>query len=147
MATFNALALSKRPTMQSAYGNLCVAYDKVSMPIGTAAGDTADVLRLPKNARILDFYESHDGGNSAATTANIGLAAVPGGPTTYVDADYFLAAADLNAAGRNRWGNTAVAPILLDGDYFVRIVIAGTTSATAAMDIHVVVLYEFLGNL
>lgn len=147
MAQINALTLNKKPFMQAAYGNLSVAYAKVTLPIGAAIADTCDIMRIPKNVLILDFYESHDGGNSAATTANFGLAQVPGGPTTYVDADYFLAAADLNAAGRNRWGNLAVGPIVTDGEYFLRAVLAGANTATAAMDVHVVLHYEFLGNL
>lgn len=147
MATFHASGYDKKPTMQSQYGNLSVAYARVTMPIGSAAADYADFMIIPKNARLLDFYETHDGGNSAATTGNFGLAAVPGGPTTQVDADYFLAAADLNAAGRNRWGNTAVYPIITDGKYYLRLVLAGVTSATAAMPIDVVLTYEFLGNL
>jgi hypothetical protein len=147
MATFHTSGYDKKPTMQSAYGNLSVAYARATMPIGAAAADYADFMVIPKNARILDFYETHDGGNTAATTGNFGLAQFPGGPTTYVDADYFLAAADLNAAGRNRWGNVAVYPIVTDGKYLLRLVLAGTTSAGAAMPIDVVLLYEFMGNL
>lgn len=147
MANFHASAVDKKPLIRAAYGNVACAYAKVTMPVGTAAADISNVLRLPKDIRIIDFYESHNGDNSAATTANFGLAAVAGGPTTFVDADYFLAAADLNAAGRNRWGNVTVGPVQLDGDYYLQIVIAGTTSATLPMDIHVHVLYEYLGNL
>lgn len=147
MATFHSTGYEKRPMMKSQYGNLAVAYARVTMPIGSAAADFADFMIIPKDCRLLDFYETHDGGNSAATTGNFGLAAVTGGKTTYVDADYFLAAADLNAAGRNRWGNTAVYPIVTDDKYLLRLVLAGTTSAGAAMPIDVVLTYEFLGNL
>lgn len=147
MGTYNAYDLEKRAHMAHAFGNLCVAQARVTLPIGAAAAETIDFLRLKKNMRIIDFVESHDGSNSAATTANFGLAAVSGGLTTYVDADYFLAAADLNAAGRNRWGNTAVYPITLDDDYYLRAVLAGTTSAGAAMDIDVTVYYVYIGNI
>lgn len=147
MGTYNALDLTKRQCMAHTFGNANVEEFEVLLPTGAAAAQTIDFARLPANIRILDFYEIHDGGNSAATTADFGLAAVPGGPTTFVDQDYFLAAADLNAAGRNRWGNTAVYPVALDGDYFLRAVLGGVTTATAAMKIVCVLTYKVLGNL
>lgn len=147
MAQINALTLGKKHFMAASYGNVAAHYAKISVPVGAAIADTLDFMRIPKNVLILDFVEMHDGGNSAATTANFGLAAVPGGKTTQADADFFLAAADLNAAGRNRWGNAAVAPLITDDEYFLRAVLAGADTATAAMDIHVILYYEFLGNL
>lgn len=147
MGTYNALDLTKRRVMAHVYGNLCAERFTASLPVGGAAAQTIDFARLPKGIEIVDFYETHDGANTAATTANFGLAAVPGGLTTLVDEDYFLAATDLNAAGRNRWGNTAVYPVILDDDYFLRAVLAGVTSAGAAMRIDVVLTYKFIGNL
>lgn len=147
MATFNVPGVDKNKVMAHTYGNRATAYAKLTLPIGAAAADTCDFIRLPKNVRILDFLEMHDGANSAATTANFGLKGVTGQSVVLDDADYFLAAADLNAAGRNRWGNTAVYPVVLDGEYYVRAVLAGVTTATAAMDIVVIVDYEFIGNL
>lgn len=147
MAQINSLTLGKVPFIRAAFGNVACAYAKVTLPVGSAVADTCDFLRIPKDVQILDFVEMHDGVNTAATTANFGLAAVPGGPTSQVDADYFLVAADLNAAGRNRWGNTSVAPIITDGEYFLRAVLAGANTATAAMDVHVLLYYIYLGNL
>lgn len=147
MGTYNALDLTKRRVMEHVYGNACIELFEAVLPIGAAAAETIDFARLPKNIQILDFYERHPAGNSAATTANFGLASVPGGSTTLADEDYFLAAAALNAAGRNRWGNTAVGPVILDDDYFLRAVLAGTTSAGAAIKISCVLTYKFIGNL
>lgn len=147
MAALSVSNVDKTPMMAHVYGNLSVKYAAYSVAVGAAVADTIDFIRVPANIRILDFYETHDGQNTAATTANFGLAAVTGGPTTYVDADYFLAAADLNAAGRNRWGNTAVYPIVTDGEYYVRAVLAGANTTGAAMVVGVKLEYEFVGNL
>lgn len=147
MGDYNALDLTKRRVMTHVFGNTATERFEAVLPVGAAADKTIDFARLPKNIEILDFYEQHPAGNSAATTANFGLAAVPGGATTYADPDYFLAAAALNAAGRNRWGNAAVAPVILDDDYFLRAVLAGVTSAGAAIKITCVLTYKFIGNL
>jgi hypothetical protein len=147
MTALKVTNVDKTPMMAHVYGNSSHKYVEYTLLIGAVATDTIDFIRVPANVRIVDFYETHDGQNSAATTANFGLAAVTGGPTTYVDADYFLASADLNAAGRNRWGNTAVYPIVTDGEYYVRAVLAGSTVATANMVIGVYLAYEFVGNL
>lgn len=147
MATLNAANVDKDPNMAHVYGNLAYKYVEYTLLIGAAIADLVNFIRLPANVRIVDFYETHDGANTAATTANFGLAAVAGGPTTYVDNDYFLAAADLNAAGRNRWGNTAVYPIVTDGEYYVQAVLAGANVAGANMKVGVYVAYEFRGNL
>ena len=147
MTALKVTGVDKTPMMAHVYGNLSVKYAEYSIAIGAAVADTIDFIRIPANVRILDFYETHNGGNTAATTANFGLAAVTGGPTTQVDADYFLAAADLNAAGRNRWGNTAVYPIVTDGEYYLRAVLAAADTTGAAMVVGVKLEYEFVGNL
>lgn len=146
MTALKVSDVDKSPMMAHVYGNLSVKYVEYTIAIGAVIADTIDFIRIPKDVRILDFYETHDGANSAATTANFGLAAVTGGPTTYVDADYFLAAADLNAAGRNRWGNTAVYPIVTDGEYYLRAVLAGANTATAVMKVGVKLEYEYVGS-
>lgn len=147
MTALKVTDVDKQKMMAHVYGNLSCKYVSYSMATGVTSSETIDFIRIPANVRILDFYETHDGQNTAATTADFGLAAVTGGPTTYADADYFLAAADLNAAGRNRWGNTAVYPIVTDGEYYLRADIGGTTSAGAAMVIGVYLAYEYVGNL
>lgn len=146
MTALSVSNVDKTPMMAHVYGNTSHKYVEYTMLIGAAVADTIDFIRVPAYIRIVDFYETHDGANTAATTANFGLAAVTGGPTTYVDADYFLAAADLNAAGRNRWGNTAVYPIVTDGEYYVRAVLAGANAAGANMKIGVYLKYEYVGN-
>lgn len=146
MTALKVTDVDKSPMMAHVYGNLSHKYVEYIIAIGAVVADTIDFIRVPKDIRIIDFYETHDGANSAATTANFGLAAVTGGPTTYVDADYFLAAADLNAAGRNRWGNTAVYPIVTDGEYYVRAVLAGANTATATMKVGVCLYYEYVGS-
>lgn len=144
--TFKVANVDKQPMMAHVYGNLAYALAKYTMPIGQAATDLIDFLRIPANCQIVDFYERHDGSNTAATTGSFGLAAVTGGPTTYVSSTYFTSATDLNAAGFNRWANSAVYSITTDGEYYVQCVIAGTTSAGAAMDIEVCLMYEYVGN-
>lgn len=149
MPTVNHVALEKSPAMQHAYGNLAYKSAKVTMPIGSAAADLINFMRLRKGMKLIDGFAKWDGGNSAATTMKLGLAAVAGGLTSQVDDDYFiLAATDLNAAnGRQAFNNPAVYQITLDSDYYVQATLAGTTSATLAMDIEVTVFYEFVGNL
>lgn len=147
MATLNVPNVDKTPMMAHVYGNMAVKHVSYAVQIGAAVADVINFLRIPANVKILDFYETHDGGNTAATTANFGLAAVTGGPTTYVSATYFLSAADLNAAGRNRWGNTAVYPITTDGEYYLQAVLAGANTATAIMKVDIVLSYQFIGNL
>lgn len=148
MTALKVTGVDKTPMMAHVYGNLSHKYVEYTMLIGAAAADTIDFLRLPRDVRIVDFYETHDGANTAATTAKFGLAAVTGGPTTYVDDDYFLlAGVDLNAAGINRKNNTAVYPVVLDGEYYVRATLAGTAAAGANMKIGVFVAYEFVGSL
>jgi hypothetical protein len=146
MAALKVSNVDKETMMAHVYGQTAHKYVEYTLLIGAAVADTIDFIRIPANVRIVDFYETHDGANTAATTANFGLAAVAGGPTAQVDADYFLAAADLNAAGRNRWGNTAVYPILTGGEYYVRAVLAGANAAGANMVIGVYLQYEFIGN-
>lgn len=146
MASLSVTGVDKAPMMAHVYGNCAVKRASYTLLIGAAIADTVDFIRIPADVEILDFYETHDGANTAATTANFGLAAVSGGPTTYVDADYFLAAADLNAAGRNRWGNTAVYPIVTDGEYYLRAVLAGANVAGANMRVDVVLTYQYRGN-
>lgn len=145
----NPASAQQRDTVHAhVYGNVAYKSRKITLPASGAGSAVADLINffvLPLGAKIIDFFESHNGANGAATTANFGLAAITGGPTTFVDADYFLAAADLNAAGRNRWGNTAVYSVTLDGPYVVQAVLAAA-AVTVAMDVEVTVLYEFVGN-
>lgn len=148
MATTNHPALDKKRNMQHAYGNCAYAHGRVTVPIGAAAADLVNFIRLNAGMKLIDSFASWDGGNSAATTMKLGLAAVPGGKTTFVDDDYFiLAATDINAAGRVRQNNLAVYSIILDDDYYVQATLAGVTTATLAMDIEVFVFYEFIGSL
>ncbi len=146
MATLKVTNVDKTPMMAAVYGNASFKYAEYNLLIGAAIADVINFVRLPRDIRIVDFYETHDGANTAATTANFGLAAVSGGPTTYVNATYFLAAADLNAGGRNRWGNVASYPVILDGEYYIQAVLAGANAAGANMKIGVMVVYEYIGN-
>lgn len=148
MTALKVANLDKTPMMAHVYGNLSQKYAEYTLLIGAAVADTVDFIRLPRDVRVLDFWETHDGANTAATTAKIGLAQVTGGPTTYVDDDYFLlAGADWNAAGLNRKNNTAVYPVVLDGEYYVRATLAGANVAGANMKVGVYVSYEYVGNL
>lgn len=146
----NAGAQQRDRVMAHVYGNRSSKTSKVLLPTsgpGSAIADLVNFCRLPRGARILDFFERHDGANSAATTAKFGLAAITGGSTTFVDDDYFLlAGVDLNAAGINRWNNTAVYSVVLDDDYLVQATLAGATVAVA-MNVEVTVDYEFVGSL
>jgi hypothetical protein len=146
MATLNVPNVNKTPMMAAVYGNASFKYVEYTLLVGAAIADVINFIRLPRDIRIVDFYETHDGAITSATTANFGLAAVPGGTTTLVNATYFLAAADLNAAGRNRWGNLASYPVLTDGEYYIQAVLAGATVAGSNMKIGVYVQYEYVGN-
>jgi hypothetical protein len=154
MANLNADGVSAGPqqrdrVMAHVYGNVANKTKKVRLPItgaGSAVADTVTFMRLPIGARIIDFYERHDGAQNAATTGKIGLAAVTGGKTTYVDDDYFLLnTLDLNAAGFNRWNNLTVYSVTLDDDYLVVLTLAAQAIAVA-MDVEVSVTYEFTGS-
>lgn len=146
MANIDVPGLDKNPSMAHSFGNLSFKRARLTLAVGAAVADVARFMRLPKGARIIDFVETHDGVNTAATTANFGLKAVDG-TGALDDVDYFLAAADLNAAGRNRWGQTNIYSVLLDEDYYVQAVLAGANVAGSAMDVEVTVFYEFTGNL
>lgn len=154
MTTYNAPGLvsgiqNRDRVMAHVYGNLAVKRAKVSIPVGAVATDIVNFFVLPADCEIIDFFAVNDGANSAATTMNIGLKyATPAAPSTdQSDADYFLAAYDINAAGRTRWGNTAVYSLTTNAEYFVQGVLAGATVATAAAVVEVTVMYVFNGNL
>lgn len=133
--------------MAGVYGNVAYATAKVSIPVGAVATELVNFLVLPRDIRLIDFRAHTDGANSAATTMNLGLKNVTGGATTFNDADYFIAALDINAAGRTGWTNLAVYQVTLDDEYILQGVIAGATVATAAAVVEVTVWYEFKGNL
>lgn len=154
MTTYNAPGLipgrqNRDRVMAHVYGNLSAKRAKVSIPVGAVATDIVNFFVLPADCEIIDFFATNDGANSAATTMNIGLKyAAAAAPTTdQSDADYFLAAYDLNAAGRTRWGNTAVYSLTTNDDYIVQGVVAGVTVATAAAVVEITVFYIYRGNL
>jgi hypothetical protein len=145
MVTITVPGLDKDASMAHVYGNVAYKRKRFTLAAASAVADVVNILRLPARTHIIDFFEHHSQTAGAATTANFGLKAVDGAGTLD-DADYFLAAANLNAAGRNRWGNTGVLGVTLDEDYYVQAVLAGANTVTA-MVIEVTVLYEFIGNL
>lgn len=147
MATFSVANVDKNPMMAHVYGNLAFKLVKYTMPIGQVAADVINFIRVPANVQIVDFYESNAQVSSSATTINIGLGQVSGGPSTLANATYFNSALALNAANRSRWANTASEPVQTDGEYYVQGVIGGATSATTAVNIWVCLEYQYIGNL
>ena len=108
------------------YGNLSVLSFNVTTNStgvwtngdGTAAPTAADELLigiLPAGFQLLDALMIVSNAFTAATVAKVGFRYVDGVDVTAVpqDADYFTASLALNAVGRYRADNTAVAPVTL----------------------------------
>jgi len=113
---------------------------------GTAAPTAADELIvgvLPAGMLVQDALMVVSDAFTAATTAKVGLRAVDG-VTTQDDADYFTASLALNAVGRYRADNTAVAPITLARDmYIVMDWDAATNAVAGVVDI---IVYGVIGG-
>lgn len=105
--------------------------DSTSAP---TASDELIIGILPAGMVVTDSLMIVSDAFTAATTAKVGLRAVDG-VTTQDDADYFTASLVLNAAGRYRADNTAVAPIKLARDmYIVMDWDAATNAAAGVLD-------------
>ena len=99
-----------------------------------ASGDIVRVGILPAGFRLHDSLTIVNDAFTASVTGTIGFAYVDGVDDTAVpqDADYFGAAVAINAAGRYRASNTAVAPVTLPKDAWLTLTTGGATHNTAA---------------
>lgn len=82
------------------------------------AADELIIGILPAGFLVTDSLSIVSDAFTATATAKLGLRAVDG-VTTQDDADYFHAALVVNAVGRYRADNTAVAPLVLARDMYV----------------------------
>lgn len=104
----------------------------------TAAVGIGDVVRigyLPAGLELHDCLAIVSDAFSATTTAKIGFAYADGvdDATVPQDDDYFFAALAINAVGRTRANNTAVAPLRLPKDAYL--ILTNQVAAQAAVGI------------
>lgn len=130
---------------QTPYGNLTtleyvVTTNATGAVVGsdsTAAVASGDVVRLgilPAGFRLHDSLTIVNDAFTAAVTGALGFAYVDGVDSTVVpqDADYFNAAAAINAVGRYAASNTAVVPVTLPKDAWLTLTTGGANHTTAA---------------
>lgn len=103
-----------------------------------AALAIADIYRfgiLPAGFKIVDALSIVSDAFTASVTAKLGFAYVDGVDSTDVpqDDDYFHAALAINAVGRTRANNTAVAPVTLPKEAYLIATIAGANSASVGV--------------
>lgn len=127
----------------NAYGNLAVKHERVSLS-GFLVGDTVDFFILPRGAKVYDSIMRVDGTGTATSTLKLGLKGLNG--TTQDDDDYFNAAKLLDAAGRHRADNTAVVPVKLSDDTYVRGTVGVANCGAGAVYVDVIVFYEAVGE-
>lgn len=143
MAAQNQTPAKLKVQHHNAFGNLAVIHERVSLS-GFLNADTVDFFVLLRGTKIFDSVMRVDGTGGAGSTLKLGLKGLNG--TTQDDDDYFNAAKALDAAGRHRQDNTAVVPLLLTDDTFVRGTIGGANIGAGACYVDVQVFYEFLGE-
>lgn len=146
MATVTKKLLRSNQFDGAPYGNaakhICnLTTTAAGIPVDSnAAGAAAigDIVRfgiLPAGFLIADALAIVSDAFTASATAKIGFAYVDGVDSTAVpqDDDYFFAALAINAAGRTRASNTAVAPVTLPKDAYVIATIAGANLAAVGI--------------
>jgi len=99
---------------------------------------SADVVRIgiiPAGVELHDALSIVSDAFTALATADVGFAYVDGVDSTSVpqDADYFNAALAINAVGRTRAANTAVAPVILPKDAYLILTIGGASLAAVGI--------------
>lgn len=104
----------------------------------TAAVTTSDSLRigiLPAGMLLQDALAIVSDAFATSTTCKVGFEYVDGVDSAAVpqDADYFFAALAVNAAGRTRANNTAVAPVTLPKDAYLVLDWDGANSSAAGV--------------
>ncbi len=130
---------------QTPYGNVTtLEYGLATASTGavvgsdsTAAVASGDVIRLgilPAGFRLHTSLLIVNDAFTASVTGSLGFAYVDGVDSTSVpqDADYFNAAAAINAAGRYPAANTAVVPVTLPKDAWLILTTGGANHTTAA---------------
>lgn len=97
-----------------------------------AQGDKVRLGRIPAGSTLLDSVVTVSTGLTAAVTGDLGFEYVDGVDSTAVpqDADYFAAAAALNAAAVLRKA-TATAPVTLPKDAWLTLTTGGAANAKA----------------
>jgi hypothetical protein len=141
---------------QTPYGNMVnYCYGLVTSAAGvpadsdsTVALTTADVLRLgiiPAGTKLLDSIHVVSDAFTAAATCKLGFAYVDGVDVAAVpqDADYFVAALDLNAVAVSRKTN-ATPPVTLPKDAYLVLDLDGANLAAAGV-LDVTVIGELVG--
>lgn len=115
-------------------------------PTGTLAldaGETIDVLKIPKGARILDAWIVSSA-VATTTAASLGLYDMYDQSTYHADEDGLIDACNLNTSIMRRSGATKTAEIQLgvqlDWDCYVRLTIT-TGDLGDAIDVYVFVTY------
>jgi hypothetical protein len=150
--TFTKKKLASTPQWNGASGDQTVLrYNVTTNASGiwvdgdTAAAPTAaDELLigiLPAGMRLDDALMIVSDAFTATAAAKVGIRAVDG-VTTQDDADYFTASLVLNAVGRYRADNTAVAPITLARDMYL--VMDWDTATNAVVGIVDILVYGVL---
>ncbi|MEO8391219.1 hypothetical protein [Polaromonas sp.] len=133
MATITKKKILTQPQFGGTpYGNLTtLPFNVTSTSTGaiadsdsTAAVTAADKIRvgvLPAGMKLIDALMIVSNAFTATATAKVGFEYVDGVDDTAVpqDADYFAAALAVNALGRTRANNTAVAPVTLPKDAYL----------------------------
>lgn len=138
MATLNKDALQADVVHAGEYGNQGRATRSYTGAL--ALGDVLHLIRIPANTDLHDLDLFHGAGGASAV---VDVGYVPVDPANGAgDPDYFLAAADVAAAGRKR-ANTALKPVNLP--YPVDIVITAG-AAVASNELTASVQYEWRGR-
>ncbi|MDF0750284.1 hypothetical protein NLU14_08580 [Marinobacter sp. 71-i] len=138
MADLNKEVLQADVVHAGEYGNQARATRSYTGAL--ASGDVLHLIRLPADTELHDLDLFHGVGGAAAVV-DVGYVPV-NSDNGAGDPDYFLAAADIAAAGRKR-ANTALKPVRLP--YAVDIVITAG-AAVASNEITASVQYEWRGR-
>lgn len=110
----------------------------------TAALGTSDTIKLgiiPAGTRLCDSVHQVSDAFTASATCKLGFAYVDGVDSAEVpqDADYFVAALDLNAVAITRKSNAAARPVVLPKDAYLVLDLDGAALAAAGqLDVQVI---------
>lgn len=146
--TYRAADINRAITYIGPHGNLSRKTAKLTVPIAAATGETIDLMKLPNGAEIVDVFLNVIGTPGTGVTMALGIAQIPGGLDTKVDADALIVATAAVAPIILRRNKTAIAnaALSLDDDYLIQILLGGTTP-DAAFEVELTVIYENRGTL
>lgn len=140
MATLNKETLYNEVIHAGEYGNGSKLLKTVSN-VQPANTDVVHVARIPAYTNLLDLqlFNGAGGGSAAAKVGYLPVDDANGSG----DDEFFIASADCAAAGRHR-ADSVKAPINLP--YEVDIVVTANAAFASAVDLTIVLDYEWLGN-